>query len=71
MNAAKIYQVKLTEREMQTLANAVAAFYNVANREDAEINPVQTATLQGVMEKFKRAIEPIEVIKDEIVTLSN
>lgn len=53
----KKYKVFLTEKEMQMVANGIAAFYNVANREKININPEQTALIANVMEKFKKAVD--------------
>lgn len=50
------YDLRLTEREMQCVANGLTAFFNVATREKTTINPQQTVELLNVMEKFKAAL---------------
>ena len=65
----KKYKIFLTEKEMQMLANGIAAFYNVMNQEKRAIDPAQSAILTNVMEKFKKAIDDRPQGDVEIYTL--
>ena len=53
----KAYTVQLTERDMQYVANGLAAFFNVMAREKRTVNPEQVAVLLNVMHKFKTATD--------------
>jgi hypothetical protein len=71
-NKDKVYTVEMTEREMQMISNAVAAFYNTANERESEINPWQTTCIQRAFERWKKAIDNQEglVPKPEILMLN-
>lgn len=56
MSTEPTYTVELTEQEMQMVANGIAAFYNVMNREKQVIDARQTAVISRAMEKFKLAV---------------
>lgn len=51
----KVYLVRLTEREMQCIANACAGFINVMNRERVSISPLQTMGMTSALRKMKEA----------------
>lgn len=53
----KSYSVQLTSRDMQCVANGIAAFFNVMAREKRSISPEQVMTLLNVMHLFKEAAD--------------
>lgn len=53
MTDVKKYQVEMTEREMQFVANALSGFYRVCTREGLTVDFSQTTALLNVLERFK------------------
>ena len=52
----KHYTVKLTEAEMQAVANGITGFYRVTSRDPKSmISAEQTGLILNVMDKFKDA----------------
>lgn len=49
------YTVRLTNKEMQCVINAVAGFYNVANRERWKVSAEQTLHIGRALEKMNKA----------------
>ncbi len=52
----KLYRVELSEREMQCIANGLAAFFNVVRLQKMMVNPMQTEALLTSLGKFKAAL---------------
>lgn len=51
----KAFIVRLTLREMQCIANAVAGFYNMAHGQELHISPAQTISINSALRKMKDA----------------
>jgi hypothetical protein len=61
----------MTEKEMQLIANAIAAFYNVANEGKYKISPEQTAILENVLRDWKNIISKGATKKPDILLLND
>lgn len=57
----KLYRLELSEREMQCMANGLAAFFNVVRLQKMMVNPLQTEALLTSLGKFKAALAAGEI----------
>lgn len=55
MTEEKTYNVTLTEPEMQAVAHAMSAFFNVMTREKKSVSETQAALIMGALLKMKEA----------------
>lgn len=58
----KTYTVRLTEREMQTIANAIGAYFNHLTANKRVIPPAYAIVITEALQKFKAATEGKSVI---------
>ena len=55
--APKIFEVHLTEKEMQMIVYAVTGFYRRITAEKRQISPEQTAIVLNAFKKFKAVVD--------------
>lgn len=62
MNETKEYAVKLTEKEMQCIANALSGFFNRLAAEKKKPSEEYAMNLMSALNKFKAATDIVVVI---------